>query len=65
VAVNPDDTSHVLVLSHAARRVEPVGGGALGAGAVTRGWRLRLVPVGRRVIVPAHGGLLLISSTPG
>jgi hypothetical protein len=62
VAVNPDGRSHVLSLSPAARRVEPVGGGAIGAGADTRGWRLRLVPVRRRVVVPAHGGLVLISS---
>jgi hypothetical protein len=65
VAVNPDGRSHALVLSRAARRVEPIGGGALGAGADTRGWRLRLVPARRRVVVPAHGGLVLITSAPG
>ncbi|HET6869286.1 MAG TPA: putative glycoside hydrolase [Solirubrobacteraceae bacterium] len=65
VAVNPDDRPHALVLSRAARRVEPIGGGALGAGAGTRGWRLRLVPVRRRVVLPAHSGLLLISSPQG
>jgi hypothetical protein len=65
VAVNPDGRSHVLALSRAARRAEPIGGGAIGAGADTRGWRLRLVPVGRRAVIPAHSGLLLISSPQG
>jgi Hypothetical glycosyl hydrolase family 15 len=64
VAVNPDGRPRVLVLSAPARRVEPIGGGAVGAAADTRGWRLRLVPVGRRVGLPAHSGLVLISS-PG
>jgi Hypothetical glycosyl hydrolase family 15 len=62
VAVNPDDRPHALVLAHSARRVQPIGGGALGPGADTRGWRLRLVPVRRRVVIPARSGLLLISS---
>ncbi len=62
VAVNPGGRPGVLVLARAARRVEPVGGGALGAAADTRGWRLRLLPVHRRVVIPAHSGLLLISS---
>ncbi|HJS93056.1 MAG TPA: putative glycoside hydrolase, partial [Solirubrobacteraceae bacterium] len=53
VAVNPDGRSHVLVLSRATRRVDPIGGGAIGAGAGTRGWRLRLVLVRRRVVLPA------------
>jgi hypothetical protein len=65
VAVNPDDRSHVLALSRAARRVVAIGGGALGAGGAARGWRLRLVPVGRRVDLPAHSGLVLISSRRG
>jgi hypothetical protein len=65
VAVNPDDRSHVLGVSGRARRVEPVGGGVVGAGAGTRGWRLRLAPVGRRVVLPAHSGLVLISSPRG
>jgi putative glycosyl hydrolase-like family 15 (GHL15) protein len=65
VAVNPEDRPGVLVLSRPARRVEPIGGGALGPGADTRGWRLRLVPVRRRVVLPPHSGLLLISSPQG
>ncbi|HKO27261.1 MAG TPA: putative glycoside hydrolase [Solirubrobacteraceae bacterium] len=62
VAVNPDGRSHVLALPRPARRVEPIGGGAIGAGADTQGWRLRLVRVRRRVVLPAHSGLVLISS---
>jgi hypothetical protein len=65
VAVNPDDRSHVLRLSSPARRVQPIGGGAIGPGGAPRGWRLRLVPVGRRVVLPAHSGLVLISSPKG
>jgi hypothetical protein len=64
-AVNPDDRPRALVLSGPARRVVPVGGGALGPQARTSGWRLRLVPVGRRVVLPAHSGLVLISPQPG
>jgi hypothetical protein len=65
VAVNPDGRPRVLVLSAPARRVEPIGGGALGTAADTRGWRLRLVPVRRRVVLPGHSGLVLISSPRG
>ncbi len=65
VAVNPDDRSHVLVLSGPARRVEPIGGGPLDARADTRGWALRLVPVSRRVVLEAHSGLVLVSSARG
>jgi putative glycosyl hydrolase-like family 15 (GHL15) protein len=65
VAVNPDGGPRVLVLSAPARRMEPIGGGAVGAAADTRGWHLRLVPVGRRVVLPAHSGLVLISSPRG
>ena len=64
-AVNPDDRPHVLVLSGPAERVDPVGGGALDARADTPGWRLRLVPVRGRVVLPAHSGLVLISSARG
>jgi Hypothetical glycosyl hydrolase family 15 len=62
VAVNPDGRRRVLVLSAPARRVEPIGGGAVGASADTRGSRLRLVPVRRRVVLPGHSGLVLSSS---
>ncbi|MGN6867110.1 MAG: putative glycoside hydrolase [Solirubrobacteraceae bacterium] len=65
VAVNPDGRSHVLALSGLARPVDPIGGGALSAGAGTRGWGLRLVPVRGRVVLPAHSGLVLISSPQG
>jgi hypothetical protein len=65
VAVNPDNRSHVLTVSGPARRVQPIGGGALGPGGAPRGWRLRLVPVGRQVVLPAHSGLVLISSPRG
>ncbi len=65
VAVNPGARARALTLSAAAKRVEPVGGGALDARADTSGWRLRLVPVGRRVVLPAHSGLVLISSRRG
>jgi hypothetical protein len=65
VAVNPDDRSRVLVVGGRARRAQPIGGGALGAGAGTYGWRLRLIPVGRRVVLPPHSGLVLISTPRG
>jgi hypothetical protein len=65
VAVNPDDRPHVLVLSGPARRAQPIGGGALDARADTRDWRVRLVPVRRRVVLAAHSGLMLISSVRG
>ncbi|MBV9802512.1 MAG: hypothetical protein JO130_04955 [Solirubrobacterales bacterium] len=52
----------MLVLSGRARRVEPIGGGALDTAADTRGWGLRLVAVDGRVRLPAHSGLVLISS---
>jgi Hypothetical glycosyl hydrolase family 15 len=65
VAVNPDERSHVLTLCGPARRVEPIGGGALGARGAPRGWHLRLVPVRRRAVLPAHSGLVLISSPGG
>jgi hypothetical protein len=59
VAVNPEATPRVLTLASPARRVQPVGGGALDAAADTRGWRLELVPVGRMVTLPAHSGAVL------
>ena len=65
VAVNPDDRPHVLRVARTAERVAPVGGGALDAAADTRGWRLRLISVGRKVILPAHAGLVLISAAQG
>jgi Hypothetical glycosyl hydrolase family 15 len=65
VAVNPDARAHVLHLAGHWRRAQPVGGGALDAAADTRGWRLRLIPVGATVVIPAHAGLVLISSSKG
>jgi hypothetical protein len=59
VAVNPEATPRVLTLASPARRVQPVGGGALDAAADTRGWRVELVPVGRMVTLPAHSGAVL------
>ena len=65
VAVKPDGRSHVLALSRPARRLEPIGGGPLDARADARGWRLRLDSARRRVVIPAHSGLVLISPAGG
>lgn len=65
VAVNPDAQAHVLHLAGRWRRLSPVGGGTLDGAADTRGWGLRTIPVGGSVVIPAHGGLVLISSPQG
>ncbi len=65
VAVNPDDRGRVLAVPRGARRVVPIGGGGLGSTASTRGWGLRLVSAPGHVVLPAHGGLVLISSAQG
>jgi Hypothetical glycosyl hydrolase family 15 len=65
VAVNPDGRSHALIVPAGTRRVVPVGGGAVAASASTRGWGLRLVAARGRVSLPAHSGLVLISSAQG
>jgi hypothetical protein len=65
VAVNPDDRAHTLALTGPFTRVQPVGGGAIGPAADTHGWGLRLVPVRGSVTLPAHSGLVLISSSRG
>jgi hypothetical protein len=65
VAVNPDAHPHTLVLPAGLQRVDPVGGGALDAAAGTHGWGLRSVPVGRRVILLAHSGLVLTTAARG
>jgi hypothetical protein len=61
VAVNPDTTSHTLAVPARARRVEPVGGGALDTVADSHGWRLRLAPIGRTITLPAHSGVVLMN----
>jgi hypothetical protein len=62
VAVNPDDASHRLALAHPMRLVEPHGGGELGPGASTAGWRLGTGAVGGSLELPAHGGVLLLTA---
>jgi hypothetical protein len=62
VAVNPDERAHRLSLRRPARLVVPVGGGALNAAADTRGWGLRERPVSGSVVVPAHGGVVLLGA---
>ncbi len=61
VAVNPDGRLHALPAPAGARLVVPVGGGALDGAADTRGWGLRERPVSGSVVVPAHGGVVLLS----
>jgi hypothetical protein len=61
VAVNPDAAPRLLVLRAPARLIRPLGGGALGDGADTRGWGLRATRVFGSVSVPAHGGVVLLS----
>jgi hypothetical protein len=61
VAVNPDARDKLLAAPAAARLVVPVGGGALNAAADTRGWGLRERPVSGSVVVPAHGGVVLLT----
>jgi Hypothetical glycosyl hydrolase family 15 len=65
VAVNPDGRPRVLRLSTPAELVRPVGGGALDASAATRGWRLRLVPVRRNLVLAPDSGCVLISRAQG
>jgi hypothetical protein len=62
VAVNPDGRAHTLTLSRPARLVVPVGGGALNAATDTRGWGLQERPVRGSVVVPAHGGVVLLGA---
>ncbi len=60
VAVNPDSRARTLTLPRAMRLVVPVGGGAVDARADTRGWGLRERPVSGSLVVPAHGGAILL-----
>jgi hypothetical protein len=61
VAVNPDVRPLRLRVPAGMRLVRPVGGGELPANASTAGWRLVLLRVaGPSVIVPAHGGVVLV-----
>ncbi len=60
VAVNPGTSTVRYRLSRPALQVRPVGGGALDDRADTRGWGLRLEPVIGSVVVPAHGGVVLL-----
>lgn len=60
VAVNPGSSPAGLALTHSARLVQPVGGGALDAAADTRGWGLRTRVVSGSVTVPAHGAVVLV-----
>jgi len=62
VVVNPGTAAASFTLSAPMRLVHAVGGGALNASADTRGWGLWLTPVSGAVTVPAHGGVVLLSS---
>jgi hypothetical protein len=61
VAVNPGGQDARLTLTGPMELVQPVGGGALDAGASTPGWGLRRQAVRGSVDVPAHGGVVLLS----
>jgi Hypothetical glycosyl hydrolase family 15 len=60
VAVNPGERALGLRVQAGSRLVRPLGGGALGRDAATRGWRLALAPVSGSVQVPAHGAVVLV-----
>ncbi len=63
VAVNPGNAALSLKLSGSVMLVSPVGGGALPAAANVSGWRLRKTRVAGSVMVPAHGGIVLLGSS--
>jgi hypothetical protein len=62
VAVNPDVRAHAMTVRAGSRLVVPVGGGALDASADAHGWGLRERPVSGSIVVPSHGGVVLLSS---
>jgi hypothetical protein len=62
VVINPGASAASLTLGGSMRIVKPFGGGALDANADTSGWGLREVPVSGSVSVPAHGGVVLLTS---